>query len=66
MLSMGGMSFPYKINSIQEYIKAFLAGDGTPMFRINPESKDTEFTPVEESESLTKVTKEHTLPIIMH
>ncbi|WP_051204956.1 PHP-associated domain-containing protein [Butyrivibrio sp. VCD2006] len=66
MLSMGGMSFPYKINSIQEYVKAFLAGDGTPMFRINPESKDTEFTPVEESELLTKVTKEHTLPIIMH
>ncbi|SEL12202.1 MULTISPECIES: PHP domain-containing protein [unclassified Butyrivibrio] len=65
-LSMGAMSFPYKINNIDEYVKAFMAGDGTPMIRINPESKDTKFVPVESSAAQTTFSKEHTLPVIMH
>ena len=66
MISMGGMSFPYKINSIQEYVKAFLAGDGTPMFKIAPESNETKFTPVEESTSLTQISQRETLPVVIH
>ncbi|WP_051206116.1 PHP domain-containing protein [Butyrivibrio sp. FC2001] len=66
MLTMGSMSFPYKINNIQEYVKAFLAGDGTPMFRINPKDENTVFTEVAKSPSLTVVSQGPTLPVIVH
>lgn len=65
-LSMGAMSFPYKINSIQDYVAAFLKGDGTPMYRINPSSKDTQFEKVITSRSLTEISKQPTLPVIWH
>ncbi|WP_051656596.1 PHP domain-containing protein [Butyrivibrio sp. AE3004] len=65
-LSMGAMSFPYKINSIEEYVRAFMAGDGTPMFRINPKDDSTVFSEVEKSEAMTKITKQAELPVILH
>ncbi|SFC22715.1 PHP domain-containing protein [Butyrivibrio sp. YAB3001] len=64
--NMGGMSFPYKIETIQDYIKAFLAGDGTPVFRKNVHEEGTKFRPVIEENSLIIPDRDNTLPVIVH
>ena len=66
VISMGGMSFPYKINSIQEYIDAFMKGDGTPVFKVAPKSEDSRFIKVEDSKSLTEISEKVTLPVVWH
>ncbi len=60
---MGAMSFPYEINSIQDYVKAFLAGDGTPMFVRDIDEEGFEFRPVAEEPLLVNVTQGPTLPV---
>ncbi len=65
-IAMGGMSFPYKISSIQEYVKAFMAGDGTPVYRIDPRDERTEFEDVESADFLTVITREPELPVFWH
>ncbi|MBE5845765.1 MAG: hypothetical protein E7302_16675 [Butyrivibrio sp.] len=64
--SMGGMSFPYKINNIQEYVEAFMKGDGTPVYKLDPESPNSEFVPVETVPALTEISQRQTLPVIWH
>ncbi|WP_051197933.1 MULTISPECIES: PHP domain-containing protein [unclassified Butyrivibrio] len=66
MDDMGGMSFPYKINSIEEYVKAFLAGDGTPVFWKDVTHTDTGFLPVDTEKSLTEISQGPTLEVITH
>ena len=62
---MGGMSFPYKINTIEEYIKAFLSGDGTPVFRRKVHDPSTTFKPVISEESLLNPDRGPFLPIVV-
>ncbi len=66
VITMGGMSFPYKISSIEEYVAAFMRGDGTPVFKVDPKSQDSEFIEVRNSKSLTQISQNETLPVIWH
>ena len=66
IISMGGMSFPYKINSISEYVEAFMKGDGTPVYKLDPASGKNPFIDVEKSKSLTEISKNPELPVIWH
>lgn len=66
MITMGGMSFPYRINSVEEYVDAFMKGDGTPVFKVDPKAKGSEFIEVSKSVSLTQISENPTLPIIWH
>ena len=66
MEDMGGMSFPYPINSIEEYVSAFMKGDGTPVFKRNVHCGSSSFTKVSEDDSLTKPSLGPTLEIITH
>ncbi len=63
---MGGMSFPYKLNSIQDFVKAFLAGDGTPVYMRDTDAPDAKFLPVSECPELTTTDAQPTLPVIYH
>jgi hypothetical protein len=63
---MGAMSFPYKLETIQDYIKAFLAGDGTPVFTRDIDEEGFEFRPVAREKSLVEETQPHTLPVVIH
>ena len=63
---MGGMSFPYKIETIKDYVKAFKNGDGTPVFKKNVHGENTPFRPVAESKELTTITQEASLEVVYH
>ncbi len=63
---MGGMSFPYKLETIQDYIKAFLAGDGTPVYNRDISAPDSAFLPVSACPELTHTDLEPTLPVLFH
>lgn len=63
---MGGMSFSYRLNSIHDYVKGFLNGDGTPVFTRNIDEEGFTFSPVSEVKELTEVSQLQSLPIIMH
>lgn len=62
---MGGTSFPYKISSIEEFVKAFKAGDGTPVQKKDA-ANATGFIPVADTPSLVTVTQQPFLPVINH
>ena len=62
---MGGMSFPYKINSIEEFVAAFKAGDGVPVQKKDAVNT-ADFVPVVDTPSLTTVTKQPFLQVINH
>ena len=63
---MGGMQFPYRIETIQDYVRAFLAGDGTPVFRKDVTNPAGSFQPVAEDPGLTAITRMPSLPVKMH
>ncbi len=63
---MGGMSFPYPINTIEEFVSAFIKGDGTPVYKRNVNSGSSDFLPVEQDRALTEVTKGPTLEVFWH
>ena len=63
---MGGMSFPYPINTIEEYVKAFKAGDGTPVFRRDVHGSKTPFRPITEDPDLMVTKEAPTLEVIWH
>ena len=76
---MGGMLFPYRLNSINDYIKGFLKGDGTPVFVRDidtipdmtlDENKGLDISafyhPVSEEKQLTEVSLPPTLPVVVH
>jgi hypothetical protein len=65
MQDMGGTSFPYKINNIQEFVKALMAGDGTVVCKKDADT-NPEFTPIDQIPSLVNVSQEATLPVIDH
>lgn len=64
--NMGGMSFPYPIHTIEEYVKAFMAGDGTPVFRRDVHDNSTIFRPVTEDQTLMVTKEKSTLEVIWH
>ena len=64
--NLGGTSFPYKINTIQEFVKAFKAGDGIPVYMRDTDAPNAKFLPVSECPELTNTDKEPTLPVIWH
>ncbi len=63
---MAGMSFPFRINTIEEYVAAFLKGDGTPVYKRDADNNSAEFAPVSEEPSLTTVTRQPDLEVITH
>ena len=63
---MGGTSFPYKLKTIQDFVKAFLAGDGTPVYMRDIDAPDAKFLPVSECQDLMVTDAKPTLPIIYH
>ena len=62
---MGGMSFDHKINSIEEYVKAFMNNEGTPVFARNIQS-NIEFKEVKGDTALTIPTQGPTLEVFWH
>ena len=62
---MGGMSFDHKINSIEEYVKAFMNNEGTPVFSRNIQS-NIEFKEVKGDTALTIPTQGPTLEVFWH
>ncbi len=63
---MGGMSFPYKLETIEDFVKAFLAGDGTPVYKRDISDPDTPFLPVQDCPELTHTDIPATLPVVIH
>jgi hypothetical protein len=62
---MGGMMFDHKINSIDEYIKAFMNNEGTPVF-IRDIENNKEFKEVKNDKALTVPTQGPTLEVVWH
>lgn len=62
---MGGMSFPYRLHSIKDYVKGFLAGDGTPVF-VRDITDKVPFSPVADEKALTEISQRETLPVVIH
>jgi len=62
---MGGMRFDHKINSIDEYVKAFLNNEGTPVFARNIQN-NIEFKEVKGDTALTISTQGPTLEVFWH
>ena len=63
---MGGMSFPYPIKSIEDYVKAFMTGEGIPVYKKNALEADSVFLTVNEAKELTVATERPTLEVIWH
>lgn len=62
---MGGMCFDHKINSIDEYVQAFMNNEGIPVFARDIENSK-EFKEVSKDSSLTIPTQPPTLEVIWH
>ncbi|MBO4457621.1 MAG: PHP domain-containing protein [Butyrivibrio sp.] len=62
---MGAMCFDHKINSVEEYVKAFLNNEGTPVF-MRGATQNGEFKEVSKDTSLTVPTQRNTLEVIWH
>ncbi len=62
---MGGISFPYRISSIDEFVKALLAGDGTPVYKKDARNSDI-FLPVAECEAFTTPHQNPFLDVVDH
>lgn len=63
---MGGMSFPYRLDTIQDFVKAFLAGDGTAVFMRDINAPDAAFLPVSSCPELTDTDVKASLPVVYH
>ena len=59
---LGGMSFEHPLETIQDYVKSFLAGEGTPVIRLD----DGRFVPVSEVPEQCVVSRRETLPVVWH
>ena len=64
--NMGGMRFSFPIKSIDDYKEAFMAVEGTPVYRMNVHEGAGDFRPVSESLELTKPTQDPTLEVFWH
>jgi hypothetical protein len=63
---MGGMSFPFPIETIDDYVKAFMENEGTPVFRRNVHGQTGRFAPVSEETTLMVTLQEPTLEVFVH
>jgi hypothetical protein len=63
---MGGMSFSYPIETIDDYVKAFMADEGIPVFRKNVHDQTGKFVPVSEEPTLMVTLQEPTLEVFVH
>ena len=63
---MGGMSFPYPIETIDDYVKAFMAGEGRAVYKKDALNSSEGFRPVSEAKELTTISQGPTLEVIMH
>lgn len=61
---MGGTSFPHKLETIEDFVKAFLAGEGTPVFMRDIDAENAGFQRVSDCDLLVVPSHEPTLPII--
>ena len=64
--NMGGMSFSRPLETIEEYVEAFMSGEGTPVFKKNVATNNAGFIPVSESLELTRISQDPTLEVIWH
>ena len=64
--TMGGMEFSHPILTIEEYVQAFLKGEGTPVFRKDITDPGEQFVPVLSDPRNTEVTRQPTLPVEFH
>ena len=63
---MGGMSFPYPIETIQDFVKAFLADEGTAVYKRDVDAPDATFLPVSDCSDFTQTDLQATLPVVVH
>ena len=63
---VGGISFPYPINTISEFVSAFLNGDGTPVFKRRIQDGEANFINVCEDDALSIPSQTSTLDVIWH
>ncbi|MBR3539127.1 MAG: hypothetical protein IKN79_08645 [Eubacterium sp.] len=63
---MGGMLFPYRIHTIQDYVRGFLRGDGVPVFCRDITAPGSRFQPVKTEPALTVTERKPTLPVVFH
>ena len=63
---MGGMSFSNPIETIEDFVSAFMSGEGTPVFVQNVHNSEGHFAPITTKNELMIPSKEPTLEIILH
>ena len=63
---MGGMAFDHPIGTIQEFVEAFLDGQGVPVYRKGIENGKADFLPVSENISLTETEQSPSLEVFWH
>ena len=61
---MGGMSFPYRLTSIHEYVKGFLQGDATPVFVRDYTAEGATFKSIFTEKALLETDAKPSLPVI--
>ena len=64
--NMGGMRFSFPINTIDDYIEAFMSQEGTPVYLKDVHGKCGDFRPVSEAKELTIPTQGPTLEVFWH
>ena len=64
--NMGGMSFDHPIETIDEFVRAFKAGEGTPVVKRDVHDGTGEFNEVSEDTALTFTTRSSTLEVFWH
>ena len=63
---MGGMSFDHPIDSIEEYVRAFMAGEGEPVYKRGVHDGEKEFMKVSEDPSLVFTNETSNLEVFWH
>ena len=63
---MGGMRFSHPIRSIEEFVAAFNADEGEPVYKRDIHSSFVEFRPVSADTALTETTQQPELEVIWH
>ncbi len=63
---MGGMSFDHPVNTIEEFVRAFMAGEGEPVYKKGVHDGKREFAPVCTDRDLTYTTGTSNLEVFWH
>ncbi len=64
--NMGGMSFSEPIETIEDFVKAFMAGEGIPVYKRDVTTSKSGFMPVSEALELTRISRAPELEVIWH